>query len=129
MTPLNDTTAFAKALSNDGVGTGEPAPAPRVRQYFPETLLWKPQLITDDNGKLDPLPIELERLESVGAVMDLVYGLAPTSFVRAAEALGVPAADGAEMLVQQGAAAFERWWGESAPVAVMRGALASARSR
>jgi hypothetical protein len=35
------------------------APAPRLRQYFPETLLWKPQLITDDQGRLPPLPIHL----------------------------------------------------------------------
>jgi hypothetical protein len=35
------------------------APAPRLRQYFPETLLWKPQLITDDKGRLPPLPIHL----------------------------------------------------------------------
>jgi hypothetical protein len=26
------------------------APAPRVRQWFPETLLWRPELITDDRG-------------------------------------------------------------------------------
>jgi uncharacterized protein YfaS (alpha-2-macroglobulin family) len=27
-----------------------PVAVPRVRNYFPETLLWQPQLITDDNG-------------------------------------------------------------------------------
>ncbi|MEM7392666.1 MAG: alpha-2-macroglobulin family protein, partial [Verrucomicrobiota bacterium] len=27
-----------------------PAAAPRVRKFFPETLLWNPQLITDDKG-------------------------------------------------------------------------------
>ncbi len=26
------------------------SPAPRTRQWFPETLLWRPELITDDNG-------------------------------------------------------------------------------
>ncbi len=26
------------------------APAPRVRQFFPETLLWRPELVTDDEG-------------------------------------------------------------------------------
>jgi uncharacterized protein YfaS (alpha-2-macroglobulin family) len=26
--------------------------APRVRQWFPETLLWKPELITDDQGRV-----------------------------------------------------------------------------
>jgi alpha-2-macroglobulin-like protein len=30
--------------------TPSQASAPRVRQWFPETLLWRPELITDDNG-------------------------------------------------------------------------------
>ena len=71
----------------------------------------------------DPLPLELSRLERVGAVMDLVYGDAATPFVREARAFGVPATDGAEMLVQQGAVSFERWWGREAPVEAMRAAL------
>jgi shikimate dehydrogenase len=71
----------------------------------------------------DALPVDLERLGGAGAVMDLVYGLQPTRFVRAAGVLRIPAQDGGEMLVQQGAAAFERWWGEAAPVSVMRDAL------
>ena len=33
------------------------------------------------------------------------------------------ATDGAEMLVQHGAAAFERWWGMPAPVEAMREAM------
>ena len=77
----------------------------------------------------DPLPIQLERLAGAGAVLDLVYGLEPTPFVHAATALGIRAQDGAEMLVQQGAAAFERWWGEPAPVAAMREAMAAERAR
>jgi shikimate dehydrogenase len=77
----------------------------------------------------DPLPLDLERLSGVGAVMDLVYGKAPTRFVDSARTLGIPAADGAEMLVQQGAAAFERWWGAPAPVAAMREALEQERAR
>ena len=28
-----------------------PSPQPRVRRHFPETLLWQPQLITDDRGR------------------------------------------------------------------------------
>jgi uncharacterized protein YfaS (alpha-2-macroglobulin family) len=35
------------------------APAPRVRNFFPETLLWKPELITDDQGRLQPLEVTL----------------------------------------------------------------------
>ncbi len=37
-------------------GGGGPAP-PRLREYFPETLLWQPALITDENGRAT-LPID-----------------------------------------------------------------------
>ncbi|GMR12521.1 MAG: shikimate dehydrogenase [Gemmatimonadota bacterium] len=71
----------------------------------------------------DPLPVDLRLLSRAGAVMDLVYGPEATPFVRAAEALGIRATDGMEMLVQQGAVSFERWWDRPAPVQAMRGAL------
>ena len=76
----------------------------------------------------DRLPIDLTRLVSAGAVMDLVYGPDMTAFVRSARRLGLEAVDGGEMLVQQGAVAFERWWGLPAPVDTMREALASVRA-
>ena len=76
----------------------------------------------------DELPLDLECLSRAGAVMDLVYGPSATSFVSASRRLGIPAVDGAEMLVNQGAVAFERWWGETAPIDAMRGALEAARS-
>jgi shikimate dehydrogenase len=72
----------------------------------------------------DPTPIDLKRLGRVGAAMDLVYGRDKTPFVRAAETVGVRSTDGTEMLVQQGAASFERWWGRPAPIEAM---LASIR--
>ena len=75
----------------------------------------------------DPLPLDLPRLERVGAVMDLVYGDTPTRFVQEARAFGVPATDGGEMLVQQGAVSFERWWGREAPLDAMRAALEARR--
>jgi shikimate dehydrogenase len=71
----------------------------------------------------DPSPLDFEVLNRVGAAMDLVYGKKPTPFVRMAEALGIRATDGAEMLVQQAAASFERWWSKPAPVEVMRAAM------
>jgi hypothetical protein len=37
----------------DGGGGGGPAAITRVREYFPETLLWQPNLITDENGVAD----------------------------------------------------------------------------
>jgi len=77
----------------------------------------------------DPLPLDFEILGRAGAAMDLVYGREPTPFVKAADSFGVRASDGAEMLVQQGAASFERWWGAPAPVEAMRAALMDGRTR
>ena len=73
--------------------------------------------------KNDASPVDLERLGCVGAAMDLVYGRHVTPFVRAADAMDIRATDGAEMLVRQGAASFERWWGIPAPVEAMRAAM------
>ena len=78
-------------------------------------------------GVRDPLPVDPERLRDPGALLDLVYQPAETELVRRARELGIPAADGGEMLVLQGAAAFELWWDRAAPLAVMREALAQAR--
>jgi shikimate dehydrogenase len=64
----------------------------------------------------------------IGAALDLVY--APpegTAWVRALRSRGVPAADGTEMLLHQGAAAYARWWGADPPLAAMRAALSRAR--
>lgn len=76
-------------------------------------------------NRSDPPPIYFDVLGEVGAAMDLVYASEPTAFVRDAEARGIPATDGREMLVRQGAVSFEHWWGRKAPVDVMRGALAA----
>ena len=38
-------------LSN-GTNAGYSGDAPRLRQWFPETLLWRPELITDDYGEV-----------------------------------------------------------------------------
>jgi shikimate dehydrogenase len=71
----------------------------------------------------DSLPFELKRLNRVGSVMDMVYLREPTPFVQAARELGIRAVDGSEMLVQQGAVSFERWWGVKPSLEVMRASL------
>lgn len=71
----------------------------------------------------DPPPFDFTKLSRAGAAMDLVYGREMTPFVRAAEEAGIRATDGLEMLVQQGAASFECWWSETAPVDAMRAVL------
>lgn len=71
----------------------------------------------------DAPPIAPDAGVTFGAAFDLVYRPDCTSWIRAQQALGIPAADGLEMLLHQGAAAFTRWWGITAPLAVMRAAL------
>lgn len=73
----------------------------------------------------DPPPLRLGGDVGVRAVYDLVYapGASGTAWVRSAEVQGLPATDGRDMLVQQAALAFERWWGRDAPIAAMRAAL------
>ena len=77
----------------------------------------------------DPAPIDFELLGRAGAAMDLVYGRHQTSFVKAAERLGIRATDGMEMLVQQGAASFESWWNKPAPIDLMRNVIRQSLDR
>jgi len=71
----------------------------------------------------DVTPLDLDMLHRAGAAMDMVYGRHTTAFVQSAEAAGVRSTDGLEILVQQGAASFKRWWGHAAPVDAMRDAV------
>ncbi|MEX2572250.1 MAG: shikimate dehydrogenase [Gemmatimonadota bacterium] len=71
----------------------------------------------------DPLPLPLDAPLHVAAALDLVYTPDGTAWCRAHSSRGTPAADGIEMLLYQGAAAFERWTGVDAPLAAMRDAL------
>jgi shikimate dehydrogenase len=74
----------------------------------------------------DPLPFDLSILRDVDAVLDMVYRPGGTAFTQHAAALGIRAADGGEMLLAQGAAAFECWFRQSAPRDAMRAAFESA---
>jgi shikimate dehydrogenase len=72
----------------------------------------------------DPSPISLATLPRAKAVLDLVYRRGETALVRAARALGLPAADGREVLLGQGAAAFRCWFPDrEPPMDLMRAAL------
>ena len=61
----------------------------------------------------DAFPVDLAALPSGSAVLDLVYRAEETAWVRAARDAGHWAADGRGMLVEQGALAFERWFGRA----------------
>lgn len=75
----------------------------------------------------DPLPLEPDQVAADGVALDLVYTPGGTAWVRALRAGGRRAVDGREVLLEQGAAAFEHWFpGCSAPREVMRAALRAA---
>ena len=58
-------------------------------------------------------PVALDALPEGCAVFDLVYRREETAWVRAARDAGHRAADGEGMLLEQGALAFERWFGRA----------------
>lgn len=74
----------------------------------------------------DPLPLDIKSIAGGAALFDLVYRRGTTggtSWVKQARAHGLIAEDGLRMLIEQGACAFETWFGVEAPRDVMWGAL------
>ena len=69
------------------------------------------------------MPVDAELLDASAVVLDLIVGRNETPLVRAARALGHRAADGLTMLIEQGALAFERWFGTAPDRKVMRQAI------
>jgi shikimate dehydrogenase len=75
----------------------------------------------------DPLPLPPAALPRATVALDLVYRRGETAWVRALRHAGCRAADGREMLVEQGALAFEHWFPRlRAPRDVMRAAVGAA---
>jgi len=81
----------------------------------------------DRAGSLHGLPLAPAELVNFGCVVDLVYTGAGTALIDAARELGVPAVDGLELLVGQGALSFERFTGAPAPLETMRTAAHAGR--
>ncbi|HEY5544949.1 MAG TPA: shikimate dehydrogenase [Gemmatimonadaceae bacterium] len=73
----------------------------------------------------DDVPVAVSLLPRDAAVMDLAYRAGQTPWILAAREAGHRAADGLEMLIAQGAEAFERWFGRAPDRNVMRQALAA----
>ena len=61
----------------------------------------------------DAMPFDPAVLARTAAVVDLVYRKGETALVHAARRRKLAACDGLTMLVEQGALAFERWFGEA----------------
>lgn len=73
-------------------------------------------------AQLNQLGLTADQIGRYSYVFDLVYSDRPTALLVAARAAGVPASDGVEMLVAQGALSFELWTGVAPPLAPMRAA-------
>ncbi|HVR05221.1 MAG TPA: shikimate dehydrogenase [Solirubrobacteraceae bacterium] len=69
---------------------------------------------------LNQLGLTLDLVGGYSYVVDLVYSDGLTPLLLAARERGVPALDGLEILVAQGALSFELWTGRRAPLDVMR---------
>ncbi len=114
--------------------------ADRLNQKFPQLALaindWdalpQMQLIINATSvgmapRVDesPLPTKFV-LAKHAVVFDLVYNPPATKFLRDAKRDGARGIGGLEMLIYQGARAFELWTGERAPIRVMRAAATNA---
>ena len=64
------------------------------------------------------MDLELLKLNPALRVFDAIYR--PTPLLKKAQELGLPAADGREMLIWQGAASFEIWTGVKPSIEAMR---------
>ena len=114
----NRNPARAQALAADlGVeAAAAPEPADLLVHCTPAGLA--------DPDTFKDIPLEADEVMRYRAVIDLVYRPGETALVAAALARGVPAAGGLEVLVAQGAHAWEAWTGRPAPRSVMRAAAA-----
>jgi shikimate dehydrogenase len=75
---------------------------------------------------VDTSLVPAELLKSGLLVFDIIYNPLKTRLLRDAEQQGARVISGVEMLIYQGAAAFELWTGRKAPVEVMRKAALEA---
>ena len=75
---------------------------------------------------LDDLPFAIAGLQPGCIVADVRYRPRPVDTVAAAQAAGLGACDGADMLLHQGMLSFRRWTGDEPPYPEARQALAEA---
>lgn len=104
---------FSETARSLGVGLADPADCRVVINCTPLGL---------DPG--DPDPITADEVPRADVALDLVYRKGETAWVRAMRAAGRRSGDGRDVLVEQGALSFERWFpGKIAPREVMRAAV------
>lgn len=100
---------------------------------FDVTLLDEPNLFganlivntTSASLRGERLPIDWDQVlvPAEALAYDLAYGAELTTFLKDAHSWGIRTMDGRKMLMEQGASAFEFWWGLPAPREAMLAAL------
>jgi shikimate dehydrogenase len=115
----------AAIIGDGGVAAAFAAEIPDALR-FSRRGAWPPDiseadLVVNATSEREQVLVELRKGQTL---VDLPYPLTATG--RAAEAAGARVVDGLDVLVAQGAAAFELWTGIPAPVEVMQAAVRSA---
>ena len=126
VTVLNRDASRAEALAHDvsasydrAVGHGA-LDAAALQSLLPGAALLVNTTSVGMHPLADATPCPAALLRPGLAVCDIVYNPRPTLLLREAAGRGAATVDGVEMLVRQGAKAFELWTGIGAPVEVMR---------
>jgi shikimate dehydrogenase len=126
-TAILDGLEYSRAaiLGDGGVASAVAAALPDA-QRFARRATWPPDvagvdLVVNATSEREQVLVELDPGQTL---VDLPYPATATA--RAAEQHGARVLDGLDVLVAQGAAAFELWTGVPAPVDVMRAAVRSA---
>ena len=123
---LNRTSGRAARLVGDIMKTaGHPAEAmPLYRQNITIALNKAHILVNTTSVGMSPEPGEtLVKGDLIGpqhTVVDIVYNPVETRLLKEAAKAGAATVNGLDMLVWQGALAFEKWTGQKAPIEVMR---------
>jgi shikimate dehydrogenase len=115
----------AAILGGGGAATAFAVALPEAGRFFRRGT-WPPDvtqadLVVNATSEREDVLIKLGRGQTL---VDLPYP--PTATAQAADANGARVIDGLDVLVAQGAAAFELWTGIAAPVEVMRAAVRAA---
>jgi shikimate dehydrogenase len=120
---VNRTQSKADALADE---IRRQFPAVKVSTAYPSgdvDLLLNATSLGLQPADASPLDAARFDLRQARAAYDMIYRPAETPLLRAARAAGCRTANGLGMLLYQGAAAFQIWTGQAAPVDVMRRAL------
>ncbi|MDR1992940.1 MAG: shikimate dehydrogenase [Nitrososphaerota archaeon] len=123
---LNRTVKHAQALAkllersvNKKIAVGSLSPSD-IQQNLQDSdiLINATSIGMKPHPDISPIPPKL--LRSNLSVMDIVYNPLETKLSKDAKNAGAKIISGVEMLIYQGAVAFEIWTGKTAPVEIMR---------